>query len=152
MRVTFYSHHAALQLYQSLDSQSRKSPSPFMPKYLRITLAFVILPLLLATLAPAAHAKRVALVVGNASYAERPLKNPVNDANLMDTTLRGLGFEVTVLRNVDRRALLTGLREFEAKARDAEVALFFFAGHGAQVGGNNYLLPVGGNLQSEIDG
>jgi branched-chain amino acid transport system substrate-binding protein len=151
MRVTFYSHHAALQLYQSLDSQSRKSPSPFMPKYLRITLAFVILPLLLATLAPAAHAKRVALVVGNASYAERPLKNPVNDANLMDTTLRGLGFEVTVLRNVDRRALLTGLREFEAKARDAEVALFFFAGHGAQVGGNNYLLPVGGNLQSEID-
>jgi len=99
----------------------------------------------------AAHAKRVALVVGNSSYSERPLRNPVNDANLMQAALKDLGFEVTLLRNADRRSLLAGLRDFEGNARDAEVALFFFAGHGAQVGGNNYLIPVGGNIQGEND-
>lgn len=107
--------------------------------------------LLLAVFTQTAHAKRVALVVGNSSYSERPLRNPVNDANLMQSTLKDLGFEVTLLRNADRRSLLAGLREFEGKARDAEVALFFFAGHGAQVGGNNYLIPVGGSIQGETD-
>jgi len=107
--------------------------------------------LLFGLFTQAAHAKRVALVVGNSSYAERPLRNPVNDANLMQATLKELGFEVTLLRNADRRGLLNGLRDFEGKARDAEVALFFFAGHGAQVGGSNYLIPVGGSIQSETD-
>jgi len=111
----------------------------------------VAMCLLLGLFTQAAHAKRVALVVGNSSYAERPLRNPVNDANLIQATLKELGFEVTLLRNADRRSLLNGLRDFEGKARDAEVALFFFAGHGAQVGGNNYLIPVGGSIQSETD-
>ncbi|MBK9442785.1 MAG: SUMF1/EgtB/PvdO family nonheme iron enzyme [Comamonadaceae bacterium] len=111
----------------------------------------VAMCLLLGLFTQAAHAKRVALVVGNSSYAERPLRNPVNDANLMQATLKELGFEVTLLRNADRRSLLNGLRDFEGKARDAEVALFFFAGHGAQVGGSNYLIPVGGSIQSETD-
>jgi hypothetical protein len=94
---------------------------------------------------------RVALVVGNAQYPDRPLKNPVNDAELMRATLVGIGFEVIVLRNADRRTMLSGLRDFENKARSAEVALFYFAGHGAQVGGSNYLLPVGSQIQTETD-
>jgi formylglycine-generating enzyme required for sulfatase activity len=94
---------------------------------------------------------RVALVVGNAQYPYRPLKNPVNDAELMRATLTGIGFEVIVLRNADRRTMLSGLRDFENKARSAEVALFYFAGHGAQVGGSNYLLPVGSQIQTETD-
>lgn len=105
----------------------------------------------LATPAQAQGGKRVALVIGNAAYADRPLRNPVNDANLMQTTLRGLGFEVTLLRNTDRRGLLAGLRDFEAKARDADVALFFFAGHGAQIDGSNYLLPLNAQINSPTD-
>jgi formylglycine-generating enzyme required for sulfatase activity len=98
-----------------------------------------------------AHAKRVALVVGNAAYTDRPLRNPVNDAELMQRTLQDLGFEVSLVRNADRRALLAGLRDFEAKARNAEVALFFYAGHGAQVAGNNYLIPLNAQIRAESD-
>ncbi len=107
--------------------------------------------MLLTLFSQVALAKRVALVVGNSNYSERPRRNPVNDANLMQAALKELGFEVSLLRNADRRTLLAGLREFESKARDAEVALFFFAGHGMQVGGNNYLIPVGGTIQNETD-
>ena len=106
---------------------------------------------LLSFFAQDALAKRVALVVGNSNYSERPLRNPVNDGNLMQAALKELGFEVSLLRNADRRTLLAGLREFEGKVRDADVALFFFAGHGMQVGGNNYLIPVGGAIQNETD-
>ncbi len=95
--------------------------------------------------------QRIALVVGNAAYADRPLRNPVNDAQLMQTTLRELGFQVQVATDVDRRGLLAALRDFEARARGAEVALFYFAGHGAQVGGANYLIPVNAPIRSETD-
>jgi tripartite-type tricarboxylate transporter receptor subunit TctC/uncharacterized caspase-like protein len=121
---------------------------------LSLLLALALFLTLLAAWPQPAQAqtgKRIALVVGNAAYADRPLRNPVNDANLMSTTLRDLGFEVVVLRNADRRALLAGLRDFEAKARDAEVALFFYAGHGAQVGGSNYLLPLNAQINAESD-
>jgi formylglycine-generating enzyme required for sulfatase activity len=90
-------------------------------------------------------------VVGNAAYTDRPLRNPVNDARLMQTTLRELGFEVQVATNVDRRGLLGALRDFETRARGAEVALFYFAGHGAQVGGANYLIPVNAQIRAETD-
>lgn len=99
----------------------------------------------------AATGPRVALVVGNAAYADKPLRNPVNDAELMQRTLQGLGFEVSLVRNADRRAFLAGLRDFEAKARNADVALFYFVGHGTQVGGNNYLLPLQAQIRSESD-
>ncbi len=107
--------------------------------------------LLLLLLPQQAWAKRVALVVGNAAYAERPLANPVNDARLMQTTLRSLGFEVQIVTNADRRGLLSSLREFEGRAREAEVAVFYFAGHGAQVGGANYLIPVNAPIRSDSD-
>lgn len=99
----------------------------------------------------AAPGKRVALVIGNSSYSDRPLKNPVNDATLMQKVLRDLGFDVSVLRNADRKSMLAGLRDFEGKARDADVALFFYAGHGAQVAGNNYLIPVNAQILGESD-
>jgi formylglycine-generating enzyme required for sulfatase activity len=98
-----------------------------------------------------AQAQRIALVVGNAAYTDRPLRNPVNDAALMQTTLSSLGFQVSVLRNADRKALLAGLRDFESKARNADVALFFYAGHGAQVGGSNYLIPLNAQINAEAD-
>lgn len=95
--------------------------------------------------------RRIALVVGNSAYADKPLRNAVNDAELMQRTLKDLGFEVTLLRNADRRAMLGGLRDFEAKARNADVALFFYAGHGTQVGGSNYLIPLQAQIRAESD-
>jgi uncharacterized caspase-like protein/outer membrane biosynthesis protein TonB len=62
-----------------------------------------------------------------------------------------LGFQVQMATDVDRRGLLAALRDFEARARGAEVALFYFAGHGAQVGGANYLIPVNAQIRSETD-
>lgn len=118
---------------------------------LRLLGAALFMLLLLATHPVQAEGRRVALVVGNADYRDRPLKNPGNDAGLMQNVLRGLGFDVVLLRNADRRAFLAGLRDFEAKARDAEVALFFFAGHGVQVGGGNYLIPTGAQIRGESD-
>lgn len=107
--------------------------------------------LCLLALASPAQAQRVALVVGNAAYADKPLRNPVNDAELMQRTLRSLGFDVALVRNADRRELLAGLRQFEAKARNADVALFYFAGHGTQVAGSNYLLPLKAQIRAESD-
>ncbi len=107
---------------------------------------------LAALCTPASAAQqRVALVIGNASYTEKPLRNPVNDAELMQRTLKDQGFDVTLLRDVDRRGMLGGLRDFEAKARNAEVALFFFAGHGTQVSGANYLIPLQAQIRAESD-
>lgn len=113
--------------------------------------ALLLLCLCLGVTTHAAPGKRVALVIGNSSYSDRPLKNPVNDATLMQKVLRDLGFDVSVLRNVDRKSMLAGLRDFEGKARDADVALFFYAGHGAQVAGNNYLIPVNAQILGESD-
>jgi formylglycine-generating enzyme required for sulfatase activity len=100
---------------------------------------------------PPGTEKRVALVMGNARYADRPLRNPGNDSALMAGTLKALGFEVQVANDADRRGMLTALREFETRARGADVALFYFAGHGAQVGGANYLIPVGAGIRVEND-
>ena len=116
-----------------------------------LPLLATLLLCVLTLLSLPAHAKRVALVVGNAAYADKPLRNPVNDAELMQRTLQGLGFDVSLVRNADRRGLLAGLRDFEAKARNADVALFYFAGHGTQVGGNNYLLPLQAQIRAESD-
>ncbi len=118
----------------------------------RPTLALIVAVLAVALLFPlSSWAQRIALVIGNAAYADRPLRNPVNDAQLMQATLRELGFQVQVATDVDRRGLLAALRDFEARARGAEVALFYFAGHGAQVGGANYLIPVNAPIRSETD-
>ncbi|MBK7000389.1 MAG: caspase family protein [Rhodoferax sp.] len=120
-------------------------------RMLRHLLHCLLLLFLGVSLPSSAAERRVALVIGNASYAEKPLRNPVNDAELMQSTLRGLGFEVSLVRNADRRELLGGLREFEAKARNADIALFFYAGHGAQVSGTNYLIPLKAQIHGESD-
>ncbi len=117
-----------------------------------IQIRCVVLSLLALSLPQLALANKVALVVGNAAYLEQPLRNPVKDAELMQKTLSELGFEVMVLKNADRRGMLEGLREFQSKAQAAEFAVFYFAGHGVQVGGgNNYLVPVSARIRSERD-
>lgn len=95
---------------------------------------------------------RVALVVGNGAYQNAPrLRNPVNDARAMATTLRTLGFEVLLQENTSRRLMIETLRIFSTKLAPGGVGLFFYAGHGMQAKGANYLIPVDAVLAAEDD-
>ncbi|MBU0498707.1 MAG: caspase family protein [Gammaproteobacteria bacterium] len=94
---------------------------------------------------------RIALVVGNAAYKDAPLRNPVNDANDFGARLRRLGFDVSLLLDADRRKLKEGIRDFSRKLNKDTVGLFYFAGHGIEVSGNNYLIPVNADIQGEAD-
>ncbi|MEW6262341.1 MAG: caspase family protein [Thermodesulfobacteriota bacterium] len=98
-----------------------------------------------------ASEKRLALVVGNGAYDFSPLKNPVNDAKDMAVVLRRLGFQVIHKENADKREFVNAIQEFGRQLRSYEVGLFFFAGHGIQVGGRNYLIPVGAKVVTESE-
>ncbi|AND87919.1 MULTISPECIES: caspase family protein [Bradyrhizobium] len=96
--------------------------------------------------------KRVAFVVGNAAYKNVPqLPNPAIDARSMARVLRNVGFDVVEGSNLSRDAMTAKLLEFGKKSEGADVALFFYAGHGIAVNGTNYLLPVDADLKSEMD-
>jgi uncharacterized caspase-like protein len=103
-------------------------------------------------MSPAAAAKRVALVVGNAAYQQAgALANPVNDAADMAKALTAAGFDVVLGLDLDRRAFDGKLRDFARLVDGADTALLFYAGHGLQVAGHNYLVPVDAGLASERD-
>ena len=109
--------------------------------------------LLLALAAPALSAERVALVVGNAAYEQEiaALRNPVNDATAVAAALRRLGFEVIEGMDLDEEAFYDKIVEFDDAGRAAKMALFFYAGHGLQVDGRNYLAPVDLKLETRQD-
>lgn len=107
---------------------------------------------LLAYSTTAWAADRVALVIGNGDYQQATkLSNPANDAADIAQALRGLGFDVVVGIDLTRRGLEEKVIEFSHKLDNANVALFFYAGHGLQVGGRNYLVPVDAKLQRAGD-
>lgn len=109
----------------------------------------------LGTAAPAWAAaepgtRRVALVIGNAQYAQLPLPNPENDARLIGGTLKSLGFDVQVHLNLKARDFKRVLRDFGRRMDDDDAAsVFYYAGHGMQIDRRNYLLPVDLNLRDE---
>ena len=109
--------------------------------------------LLIALLAgPAAAERRVALVIGNGAYTSVPaLANPRADAEAMAATLRRVGFEVELGTDLDLQAMRRTVQTFARALEGADVALFFYAGHGMQVYGQNYLLPVDAVLETEAD-
>src|SRR5262245_56109663 len=94
--------------------------------------------------APSVYAqKRVALVIGNSVYQHTPrLKNPANDATDMGASLKKHGFEVIEGYDLDKASFDRKVRDFAAALTGAEVGLFFYAGHGLQVAGQNYLVPI----------
>jgi uncharacterized caspase-like protein len=95
--------------------------------------------------------KRVALVVGNSAYENTAaLPNPVNDAEDMAVALRDVGFEVVVETNANKRSLEMALARFGRIAQDADAALFYYAGHGIQYRGRNYLVPIDARLEDEF--
>ena len=99
--------------------------------------------------------KRVALIVGNSAYRNvTPLDNPKNDATLMAETLRSLGFKFiggAAQLDLDKSALDVAIQSFGREIQGADVALFYYAGHGVQVSGSNYLVPVNANPTREAD-
>lgn len=93
--------------------------------------------------------RRVALVIGNGAYEVGPLRNPTNDAREVAKALTEIGFEVIHKENLTQNELKRAIRGFGEKLRDGGVGLFYFAGHGIQVNGENYLIPVEAIINSE---
>lgn len=107
---------------------------------------------LIPTANPAAGLKRVALVIGNSDYQVAPdLKNPHNDASALAITLEHLQFEVTLGLDLDAIGMRKQIQKFVGRLDENTVAVFFYAGHGLQVNGTNYLVPVDANLASISD-
>ncbi|MDD4927874.1 MAG: SUMF1/EgtB/PvdO family nonheme iron enzyme [Gallionella sp.] len=99
-----------------------------------------------------ASEQRIALVIGNGAYKTAPLRNPPNDARLMARTLRDLGFEVIERIDADQKTMRRAIVEFAARLQQLGgdgVGLVFYAGHGVQSGGRNYLIPTGVQIGSE---
>jgi len=92
---------------------------------------------------------RIALVVGNSSYVSSPLKNPANDARTMTISLRRLGFVVDERTNLTYQELNKSIEAFGRKLKSGGIGLFYYAGHGMQVQGNNYLIPVDAQIEDE---
>ena len=96
--------------------------------------------------------KRIALIIGNGDYANGPLMNPVNDAKDMKAKLQKLGFEVMGATNVESKGKMREqVRNFCAKAKDYDAALFFYSGHARQDNNVNYLIPTRSDIKSEAD-
>ncbi|MBU1230065.1 MAG: caspase family protein [Proteobacteria bacterium] len=115
----------------------------------RLILALAALVLL--TSPALADGGRYALVIGNSAYKDKPLKNPANDAKDMGRVLQRLGFDVQLKTDVGLRDMEEAIREFGVRLKRGGVGLFYFAGHGVQVQGVNYLVPIGARISSESD-
>ena len=121
-----------------------------MPRLTGLRHIVLLLALVLPSAAPAD--KRVALVIGNAAYKETsPLTNTRNDATDMVAVLKRLGFDVLDGIDLDKRAMERLIRLFDQKLAGSEIALFFYAGHGMQVAGRNFLVPTDARLAAEGD-
>lgn len=109
---------------------------------------------LAASLAPWARAQtaiRTALVIGNARYPVSPVANAVNDARLVASTVKDLGFDTTLLLDANFDGMLDAAKRWLAGASAADVRLVYFAGHGAQFRGRNFLIPLDARPRSEDD-
>ncbi|MCB1462193.1 MAG: caspase family protein [Nitratireductor sp.] len=121
------------------------------PAFRGVVLVFALLAAISPRAALAAGG-RVALVIGNGAYTQAPaLANPANDAELLTASLKHIGFDVVSATDASRRSLLDAVAEFGRRAQNAEIALFFYAGHGLEVGGRNWILPVDANVEASTD-
>ncbi|TFW62051.1 caspase family protein [Bradyrhizobium sp. MOS001] len=114
---------------------------------------FLLPVLLLFFCQPAWAGNRVALVIGNSAYKNAaPLSNPVNDAAIVEATLKNAGFDVVQTRqDLQAIEMRRTLRDFADQARDADVAVIYYAGHGMEIEGTNYLIPVDATLERDTD-
>ncbi|HQW38134.1 MAG TPA: caspase family protein [Usitatibacteraceae bacterium] len=112
-------------------------------------LALLAAALASATILPALAEKKIALVIGNAAYPAAPLRNPVNDARAMAERLKAIGYDVALHTDVAQRDFTRAVSQFGQRLAPGSVALFYYAGHGMQVRGRNFLVPVDADIQSE---
>ncbi len=119
----------------------------------RGTWLVIMLASLFATAFPALADKRVALVIGNSAYQSAPkLSNPANDSEAMSGTFKAAGFDVVEFkRDLKASEMRRALRDFSDTVRDADVAIIYFAGHGIEIDGTNYLVPSDAVLERDID-
>ena len=125
-----------------------------MSFYTQIKLfALLVGALLVLTAEPASATKRVALVIGNSTYQNAPLlPNPANDAAAIAATLKAAGFDVVDSRlNLAATDMKRALRDFADQARDADIALVYYAGHGIEIDGANYLIPTDARRERDSD-
>jgi formylglycine-generating enzyme required for sulfatase activity len=119
--------------------------TPMTPRF------FLTLAIVCSLFAPPLMAKRVALVIGNATYLKAPLKNPVNDARAMAALLTRAQFTVIKRENLKTREIGDMLREFRSRIQPGDEVVVFYAGHGLMVKGENYLPTVDADIRSEDD-
>ena len=118
----------------------------------RLLIGLVLLGWSGAISSPANAGTKLALVLGNARYEAVPaLDNPSNDAADLAQALRKVGFDVIEQRDATREAMAKAVHDFSERLRGADIALFFYAGHGLQMNGENYLLPVDAKIDSASD-
>ena len=119
---------------------------------LRRIITVLALSMLATVSAPALSQERVALVIGNGKYVHAgALPNPANDAREVAMALRDIGFDVSQGSDLDRNGMERLIRDFMRKLSGSKIALLFYAGHGMQIGGRNYLVPVDARLETSAD-
>lgn len=122
---------------------------------LKSTVAKFIVGFVAASVFAGAHAQaataenRVALVIGNSNYKNSPLVNPANDARTIAKALRQAGFLVILKTDATRREMRRAMIDFGKRLEQGGVGLFYYAGHGVQIDGNNYLIPVNAEIEAE---
>ncbi len=118
---------------------------------IRITLLVFFFALITPGPLFSATESRLALVIGNGNYPSARLINPVNDATDMAATLKRLGFTVILKKNARHQEMEEAIRDFGNRLKRGGVGLFFYAGHGLQISGQNYLIPIGARINRETD-
>jgi uncharacterized caspase-like protein len=149
----------SLELSAGPKSRYSKRLAPIILPYgdIRAMISFrslVLAAAILATTTVSAFAeKRIALIIGNSAYKNvARLQNPANDAAAVAGMFKSAGFETVESRlNLTVSELRKALREFGNKSRDADVAVVYYAGHGIELDGNNYLIPVDATLETDAD-
>jgi len=116
-----------------------------------LILFLMLLSLSLPIIVTAAPEQRIALVIGNSTYSSGPLKNPANDAADMAAMLKKLGFTVMLKKNASLQEMDEAIEAFGNRLKKGGAGLFYYAGHGIQVYGSNYLIPVGAKIDKESD-
>jgi uncharacterized caspase-like protein len=122
----------------------------FLSRSFRV-LFCIALTYVLALVSYQTHAGRIALIIGNSNYEENPLRNPKNDSKDMASTLKQLGFQVSLKTNVDRRGFLKAIRDFGDSLEKDDTGLFYYAGHAILSNDSNYLIPIKADIRNEAD-
>ena len=118
---------------------------------MRITLFTILLFSIFTSSAYSGTERRTALVIGNSNYNTGSLRNPVNDADDMAATLKRLDFDVILKKNATQQDMEDAIRDLGDRLKKGGVGLFFYAGHGVQISGKNFLLPIGAKIERDTD-